>query len=53
MAFGRFAEVYREDIRPQIKITTYETKFYIARIPILLCFFEKYLPEIGAVPRTF
>ena len=48
MGFGTFVEVYLEDVKPQIRITTYETKFHIVKTHILPYFSEKNLSEIDA-----
>lgn len=48
MGFATFVNLYLEDIKPQIRITTYETKIHIVKTHILPYFSEKNLSEIDA-----
>lgn len=48
MGFATFVNLYLEEIKPQIRITTYETKIHIVKTHILPYFSEKNLSEIEA-----
>lgn len=48
MGFATFVNLYLEEIKPQIRITTYETKIHIVKTHILPYFSEKNLSEIDA-----
>ena len=48
MGFATFVNLYLEEIKPQIRITTYETKIHIVKTHILSYFSEKNLSEIDA-----
>lgn len=48
MSFGEFVEVYREDIKPQIKLNTWLTKEHMIETKILPYFKDKPVCEITA-----
>ena len=48
MSFEKFVEIYFEDLKPRLKVSTYENKWYIVRDKILPYFKNKSLAEITA-----